>query len=543
MKKLLIIAAMALLAGCGGRPQTIEYPVRGRVSDNYFEIYEAISTDTVLTLKGNIYNRPNYWVSISENCVLKGNTTGKEYRLLGVDGITLGKKEYMPENGTMEFAFHFEPVSPDEESADLVNDEFTVTDIALKKSRNRSKYTCIIDGTVEDPAYSRMILMPYGEDFRVAEFISIPVKDGKFHYELHTDEVAAYEIIPYAELLQGRWWSTTLFSEDCSMNVKFFSFDEDQQPETESDGELNNEYAQFKEQQQAMRDEVSSVFDEREAQLEAENKIYLPQMAALIEESQKATSDEQKRAVSVKINQLFDADAVYTDEYKEFRNERDKKYMKVLDLKYKYYTENISEVGLLLLREDLQRIISALKYDRSILGDVTLEDVTDAYYNLYADRFSTTMMGYSTEQIIVCSKMAKGTKYIDFTAPDLDGNQHTLSQEIDGRIALIDLWASWCGPCRRTSQSMIPVYEKYSARGFVIVGVARERSAEAMKAALEADGYPWLNLLELNDANRIWYHYGVGNGGGSTFLVDKDGSILAINPTAEEVTALLEEKL
>ena len=136
-----------------------------------------------------------------------------------------------------------------------------------------------------------------------------------------------------------------------------------------------------------------------------------------------------------------------------------------------------------------------------------------------------------------------GNRYIDFTAPALDGTPHTLNKEIAGKIALIDLWASWCGPCRRTSVSMIPIYEAYKDRGFTVVGVAREEKRENMERALAQDGYPWLNLLELRDENNIWSKYGVSNAGGVTVLVDRDGTILAVHPTAEEVERILQEKL
>ena len=136
-----------------------------------------------------------------------------------------------------------------------------------------------------------------------------------------------------------------------------------------------------------------------------------------------------------------------------------------------------------------------------------------------------------------------GGRYIDFTAPDLNGTKHTLSHEISGKIALIDLWASWCGPCRRTSKSMIPIYNAYKERGFTIVGVARENKREEMQQAIAKDGYPWLNLLELSDENNIWSKYGVNYAGGITVLVDCDGTILAIKPTADEVERILKEKL
>lgn len=147
------------------------------------------------------------------------------------------------------------------------------------------------------------------------------------------------------------------------------------------------------------------------------------------------------------------------------------------------------------------------------------------------------------QNLMISEKVKVGGKFIDFTAPDLNGTLHTASKEIAGKIALIDLWASWCGPCRRTSKSMIPVYEAFKDKGFTILGIARERKANDMKVAMEKDRYTWLNLLEINDEGKIWEKYGVGNGGGCTYLVDKEGTILAIHPTAEEVKAILEKLL
>ena len=137
-----------------------------------------------------------------------------------------------------------------------------------------------------------------------------------------------------------------------------------------------------------------------------------------------------------------------------------------------------------------------------------------------------------------------GGDYFDFTAPDLAGNDHTLSKEIAGRVALIDLWGSWCASCRKHSKELIPLYDKYKDRGFTVVGVAREYdNADAMKTAIRRDGYPWLNLLELDDRLGIWTRYGIGNAGGGRFLVGRDGKILAINLEAAQVEAILEDKL
>lgn len=128
-----------------------------------------------------------------------------------------------------------------------------------------------------------------------------------------------------------------------------------------------------------------------------------------------------------------------------------------------------------------------------------------AYRELFETVYSKKYPDHPfTEQMynaIASEEIRPGGHFIDFSAPDLSGKVHTLSEEISGKVAVIDLWASWCGPCRRHSMALIPVYEEYKDKGFTVVGVAREQNGtEAMEAAIRKDGYPWLNLVELNEA-------------------------------------------
>ena len=167
-----------------------------------------------------------------------------------------------------------------------------------------------------------------------------------------------------------------------------------------------------------------------------------------------------------------------------------------------------------------------------------------AYRELFETVYSKKYPDHPfTEQMynaIASEEIRPGGHFIDFSAPDLSGKVHTLSEEISGKVAVIDLWASWCGPCRRHSMALIPVYEEYKDKGFTVVGVAREQNGtEAMEAAIRKDGYPWLNLVELNDAGHIWEKYGAGNAGGRIVLVDANGIIMAVDPTADEVLEYL----
>jgi alkyl hydroperoxide reductase subunit AhpC len=91
---------------------------------------------------------------------------------------------------------------------------------------------------------------------------------------------------------------------------------------------------------------------------------------------------------------------------------------------------------------------------------------------------------------------------------------------------------------------MVPLYNEYKDKGFTIVGVAGEfENTDRLVKFLEDEKLPWLNLVELDRKNNIWQKYGVGNAGGRIFLINKNGEILAIEPTAEEVRRELETRL
>ncbi len=135
-----------------------------------------------------------------------------------------------------------------------------------------------------------------------------------------------------------------------------------------------------------------------------------------------------------------------------------------------------------------------------------------------------------------------GKTYTDFYAPDLNGNEVKLSDNIKGKVALLDLWATWCGPCIARSRTMVPLYDEYKDKGFTIIGVAGEfKNTDRLVKFLKKEKWEWTNLVELDRKNKIWQKYGVDGGG--IFLIDENGLILAKDPTAAEVRKELESRL
>ena len=173
----------------------------------------------------------------------------------------------------------------------------------------------------------------------------------------------------------------------------------------------------------------------------------------------------------------------------------------------------------------------------------TRERLTEIYYEKFARFMPSHPYHKSILHVAAALQLKPGRKYIDYLVPDERGRDVMLSSLYQGKLIYINLWASWCGSCRRHAKSLIPVFEKYENRGFQIISFARESRKGAMEEAEERDGYPWKSQVELNDGHQIWLRNGLGNAGGGGYLIDNNGTILAVYPSAGELEAILKQRL
>ncbi len=59
----------------------------------------------------------------------------------------------------------------------------------------------------------------------------------------------------------------------------------------------------------------------------------------------------------------------------------------------------------------------------------------------------------------------------DFVLKDTEDQPHDI-REWDGKVIMINFWATWCPPCRREMPALMKLYEDYRDQGFVIIGIA-----------------------------------------------------------------------
>ena len=140
--------------------------------------------------------------------------------------------------------------------------------------------------------------------------------------------------------------------------------------------------------------------------------------------------------------------------------------------------------------------------------------------------------------------VAVGKKFADFEMTDMNGKTRKLSEFVgNGKIVLIDFWASWCPPCRRDMPNIVEVYKQYKNKGFEIVGVSLDSKKEAWEKGVKDLDITWMQLSDLQGwKNAGAKLYGV-NSIPHTVLVDKDGTIIAKGLHGKEIGEKLAKML
>jgi len=81
--------------------------------------------------------------------------------------------------------------------------------------------------------------------------------------------------------------------------------------------------------------------------------------------------------------------------------------------------------------------------------------------------------GTSGEAKPVPSHKAEGVANLDLTLKDMNGNAVKLA-DYRGKVILLNVWATWCGPCRQEIPHLVEMAKDYKSKGVEVVGLTNE---------------------------------------------------------------------
>ncbi len=112
----------------------------------------------------------------------------------------------------------------------------------------------------------------------------------------------------------------------------------------------------------------------------------------------------------------------------------------------------------------------------------------------------------------------------DFTLTNLDGTNITLS-DLKGQVLLINVWATWCPPCRVEMPTIQAAYLQYHDQGFTVLAVNLQEDPSAVAAFMREHQLTFPALLDPDGQMSQIYH---ALSLPSSFFVDRHGVIRAV---------------
>ncbi|MBY0346953.1 MAG: AhpC/TSA family protein [Hydrotalea flava] len=264
---------------------------------------------------------------------------------------------------------------------------------------------------------------------------------------------------------------------------------------------------------------------------------------------------EDKRSIySFKIEQL--KDSISNSKDIELKNKLNR-YLDSNILLYKSYDQELQIIDLNFVKHHPASFISPY-----IIEPYLYSLSADSLYNLFNNLKYFVRKSAKWEYIF--SEIKKKRNSYPFAFAPLfstntyDGKKLNLESYRGKSFILLDFWASWCIPCRRSFPALKNLYKKYNEKGFEVIGISQDIDNDAWKKAIFSDSvFVWKHVLIAVDirqtfsgkrnTNDIIEKYFI-NGIPVQILIDREGRIIkrwdGENPqNISELDSILNAKL
>ncbi len=121
---------------------------------------------------------------------------------------------------------------------------------------------------------------------------------------------------------------------------------------------------------------------------------------------------------------------------------------------------------------------------------------------------------------------------IEIAGPTVDGEQFNIEQ-YQGKVVLVDFWATWCGPCIAELPNVKGLYDAYHEKGFEVIGISLDQDKDALVKFIEEKELVWPTIFFTEPEDQGWSnpiarYYGI-SGIPTAILVNQDGKVVTLS--------------
>jgi thiol-disulfide isomerase/thioredoxin len=141
-------------------------------------------------------------------------------------------------------------------------------------------------------------------------------------------------------------------------------------------------------------------------------------------------------------------------------------------------------------------------------------------------REKTSSSGQTVSNVAeLTSVLPRDNRVADFSWTDSTGKRVDFDS-FRGKVTLINVWATWCGPCKRELPDLIALHNEFSGRGVKIIGISQDRISNAVgevRSFVKEHGIPYQVVMSNDDLDAA-----LGNVRQlpTTFIVNESGTIV-----------------
>lgn len=110
----------------------------------------------------------------------------------------------------------------------------------------------------------------------------------------------------------------------------------------------------------------------------------------------------------------------------------------------------------------------------------------------------------------------------NFRMERLNGESFSLEDQ-EGKVVLLNIWATWCAPCREETPDLVELYNKYKDQDFMIVGVSTDKQGPSVVKPF-VEKYDVSYPIVIDDGT-VMEKYGPTMGIPTSYIIGKDGNL------------------